>query len=214
MVRVHFNWYGFEFQNAVQGLWDGYSAANLGLEDQRNHAYNSIDDYDTRRDQGQLEPFEADEISENGFVRQSYREFLVYRAHNLENQAHDLRLAYSLMLYHQWERSARSWVKHDHGSFEGLKSRVKARGIFVDPALDDLHVLVNLLKHNNAKHGQKLSIARPDLFGDSDVSDMTHRDWFSGVEVSHHALEVFFMVVKNSGPDSSSEIWEQGEAPF
>jgi hypothetical protein len=121
-----------------------------------------------------------------------------------------LRKAFTLLIYHQWERTAQRWSGVNSPNHEKLVKASQADGISLDePALELLRLLVNTLKHNSIKCGPILHRLRPDLF-EKDFDPISPHpltgrplsviDWADRIVLTDVNIEEFFEIVSRSVP--------------
>lgn len=137
----------------------------------------------------------------------SYGEDLAERRYDAEDALLVIRKAFIMTAYHHWERGAQRWGKSD----KSHKDLVKALGkvaIEVDDRLEELHLLVNCLKHNS-KTATKLMEKRPSLFATDFDPDALHPvtgkpfariDWADNIVLTDADVDDYLNVVRNSGP--------------
>lgn len=207
MLEVTFNWHGHLYGNDVSTLRQSYEIAYAALMTQYENAYDEIERYDTRRDRRCLEPFETDELLETGEVLVSYRQTLVHRAEAFQSHVKEFNKAYTLTMYHLWERSARVWTRDKTGNFTRLVAKVQNIGLFVDPDLINLYVAANTLKHNQGVWGYSLAKLMPDVVPYQIAEQWAMENPYDMIEIEKCHIELFFDIVMRSGPNIRSDQW-------
>lgn len=197
MVKLTWNVLGWIYQDGIRSLRETFEAALEGINERMQSAYREIDEYDASVRAGA--PPQT-EIDENGVVIDDYRDVLIYKTITAEETKSALNKALAIALFHHWERAARGWTKASHGKFITLRNHVLQTGYPIHPKLDDLHLLVNLLKHANAKHGLPLFEQRPDLFREQFTPSRSRIEWYDELYVSDQHVAEFIDVIANSGP--------------
>ncbi len=137
----------------------------------------------------------------------SYGEVLAERREDAEDALLVIRKAFVMTAYHLWERGAQRWGKSDKSHKELVKALEKA-AINVDDRLEELHLLVNCLKHNS-KTGTKLIEKRPSLFATDFDPDALHPvtgkpfsriNWADNIVLTDADVDDYLDIVRNSAP--------------
>ncbi len=72
--------------------------------------------------------------------------------------------------------------------------------------LDDLHLIVNLLKHANAKHGIELVARRPQWFRRAFAPAKPRIECYEEVRLGDKDVDELFGIVAASGPDDRTGV--------
>lgn len=117
---------------------------------------------------------------------------------DLEAMFIEVRKSMMVALYHTWERIARE-ITGKHGTrdnHEKLVCALREHGIELDPRIEHLRLLANLIKHSSKDKAEKLHAARPDLlYHNFDADIHFPNDWASTVRLSQEQTAEFFAVV-------------------
>ncbi len=140
------------------------------------------------------------ERDDDGIVIDDHRDVLIYRTTTAEDAVGTFHKATVLSLFHHWERSARDRTGQPHGKFTTLSGLVEAEGYAIDPALADIHLLANTLKHANDKHGAELYARRRDYFRRDLDPTAGNIEWFEEIDLSATDIRDILSVLRSSGP--------------
>lgn len=201
MVKLNFNWRGYMYKDGVNSIRLSYDSASRALQLDTERAYDEINNYNAKVLAGDQSGIERDD---DGHILWDEADVLMHRSLQAEDALNILRKAFTIVLYHHWERSVREWVKSKHAKHDTLVTAALAIGQPTDPLVNDLRTLVNTLKHNNEVWGKPLHTARPDLFKGEFKITQTNPDWYDAIEVSGPALLAFFDAVSSSGPNTNT----------
>lgn len=198
MAIIEFNWAGYEYQVGLKTVRKSYDRAVDSLQSDIDQSYQDINVYDgifATEDDPNVE------FDEDGHLIHDPRDSLIHASLVAEQAMQALRKAYAIMIYHHWERGARDWGKKEHGGFSVVVKAAQDAGIYVDPEITDLLVLVNALKHNASIWGQPLYDLHPDWFPRTFRRDSKSIEWFDVIQLSSDVMDRLFEIVKRSGPD-------------
>jgi hypothetical protein len=198
MVAFEFSVRGYTFQEGVRTLRNSFDTANLALTESLNIANAKVDRFDAEVKAGTL----SDEMitGDDAMSLEDYRDWLIWDTLTGEEALNALNKSFAITVFHQWERSAREWCGRPNGKFATLCEDVMSKGLSIDAKLAQLHALVNLLKHGNAKWGIELHSIRPDYFKAGFDPAASEIDWYDEVILDHTQIEEMFTTVQNSGP--------------
>lgn len=198
---IGFNWAGYEYQSGLKTLRNSYDRAFHSLQSDIDQAYQDINFYDGEHSDKVDPDIERDD---EGQVIHDPRDSLIYASLMAEQAMQALRKAYAIMIYHYWERGARDWGNKEHGGFKGVVKAAQDAGIFVDPNITDLLMLVNTLKHNASIWGQPLFDLHPDWFPANFRRERKSIEWFEVIQLSEKDMNDFFELAKRSGPNDQT----------
>ncbi|NWK97949.1 hypothetical protein DM806_20255 [Sphingobium lactosutens] len=201
MVKFTFNLDGVVYQDGVSNILVSFNAAHDALDQQYKKAEAEAADYERSIDDG-AEPIE--ERDEDGHLIYTHSDLLEMHIRDANDAARVLRKAFAITIYHYWERNALRWIGKDKLEHSKLVKRVQAIGYPIAPRLEELHLLVNLLKHNNPVWGQRLYAVRPDLFWVLLKPDNPKPNWEARVVLSREHIEQFVDTIAFSGPTTET----------
>ncbi|MCW2339123.1 hypothetical protein M2337_003413 [Sphingobium sp. B2D3A] len=202
MAPLRFNLQGYSYQDGISILRNSFEAAQEALHTKREGAMDEAVAYQEGLKEGTVEWI--GERDEDGFVIWDQQSVLDYNVRDAEEAAKELRKAFCIAMYHHWERSALQWVDKVQLKHAGLVAMVEAIPYPVDAKLSDLHLLVNALKHNNAKWLKQLADKRPDLLMVDLQGEREKVNWYGVISVRPQHVEEFFDVLTASGPTIDS----------
>lgn len=166
------------------------------------------------RFQQQVERGEAAWIVEHDGWQRDRGEEMSEEIDAAEDSLLTLRKAFTILLYHEWEKQAQLWFKHNgRPSGTEIEAGVVAAGLPVSPTIDEIRLLVNTMKHNSIKFGPKLYERRGDFFKPNFDPDelnpftnqpRTNVDYDDAIILNDAHLAEFFKAVRASGPDTHS----------
>lgn len=209
MVKLIWNVLGWIYQDGIRNLRETFAAASIGIDQTIQGAYRAVDEYDAGVKAGADPQIEVDD---NGIVVQDYRDILIYQTTTAEETKSALNKALAITMFHHWERAARGWTNRPQGKFTTLCEHVVAKGYPIHSKLEDIHLLVNLLKHANSKHGLPLYAKRPDFFRDEFSPSTGRVDWYDEVNLNDQHITEFFDIVATSGPTASPPKFRTSDA--
>lgn len=112
-----------------------------------------------------------------------------------------LREAFTISLYHFWEREVASRMKaaaySDAKAFAFLKSLGTKPN---EAALTTLRLAANVAKHGKGDSAKKLHALRPDLFDTKAMARSNDSAGYEYLRITDAILEEFFDAVRDSGP--------------
>lgn len=109
-----------------------------------------------------------------------------------------VREAFITSVFHYWERAARKWTKFNGRGYPNL--RLESEKFYpVNPKLDDLNALNNLLKHNSEKDALRLAHDRPEYF--SCLPFLVNRR--HGLRLKNEHVMEAIEIVRSSGPKAA-----------
>jgi hypothetical protein len=200
MAKLTWNFLGWIYQDGIRSLRATFEAASDGINRKIQEAYTALSDYDASIEAGAPPQIERDE---NGVVIEDHRDILIYHTQTAEETKSALNKALAITLFHHWERAARSWTKREHGRFATLCAHVRENGYPIDAKLEDLHLVVNLLKHANVRHGVALQSKRPDYFRRTFDGTRGTDEWYDELNLTDDHIAEFFDIIAASGPTQS-----------
>ena len=198
MVQLSWDVLGFIYEDGIRGLRTMFERAAVGLDHHIKAAYVELGNFDRAVEAGADSQIECDE--DTGQVIYDHRDMLLYNTTTAEETKSILNKSIAVAAFHHWERSARDWTKRPNGKFATLCELVKAKGYPISPKLEQLYMLVNLLKHSNSKDGIKLYDIRPDLFRRVFNPTLGQSDWYAEILLSDDHMMEIFQVITTSGP--------------
>ena len=197
-MAFEFSFRGYAFQEGIRTLRNSFDTANLALTEGLNAANAKVDALDAQVRAGTLS---AEMItSGDAMSLEDYRDWLIWDTLAGEEALNALNKSFAITIFHHWERSAREWCERPNGKFATLCEDVMSKGLSIDAKLEQLHALVNLLKHGNEKWGVELHAIRPDYFKAGFDAAASEIDWYDEVVLDHVQIEEMFATVQNSGP--------------
>lgn len=203
MAPLTWNLIGWTYQDGIRNLRETFAAATEGVNQRLQAAYEALDEHDRQvaaRGDPQIER------DDDGCVIYDHRDTLIYQTTTAEEAKDALNKAIVIAIFHHWERSAREWTSLANGKFKTLCDEVLAKGYAIDPRLDDLHLVVNLLKHANAKHGVELMERRPQWFRRTFAPASPRIEWYEEVSLGDADVDELFGIVAASGPDDRTGV--------
>ena len=204
MIKFLHTFTAAQFRNRVIRLRSAFRAACSPFHAELAALHAEHDAHDAKVQAGTAVWEEFDPETGSGW---SYGEELGERREDAEDALLVIRKAFVLTAYHLWERDAQKWGKSDKSHKDLVKALEKV-SIHVDVRLEELHLLVNCLKHNS-KTSDKLLAMKPSLFAaDFDpkaVHPVTGKpfsriDWADNVVLTDADVDDYLDVVLNSGP--------------
>jgi len=207
VAAYEFNAHAYIFESGLDTIEQSYAAAVSGITQEINRHKAAFYDYGRYIEGGGAPTGEWDE---DGIEIWSQDELLRFTISIAEEALMTLRKAYAIAIYHHWERSARQWTKNNDGNHRELVKDVLAMNYRIDPHLDAVRQLANLLKHANSVKGEELYKSWRDVFPADfrpPVSDVRVVDWYDRISLSDKHIERIVKTVRGSGPQvSKSEI--------
>lgn len=201
MVKFRFNLDGVVYQDGVANLVVSFDAAHSALQQRVAKAEADAAEYDRSIADG-AEPYE--ERDEEGHLLYRQSDVLEYHIRDALDAAQTLRKAFAITIYHFWERNALRWIGKSQIDHKKLVKKVQQIGYPIDPEIDNLRLLVNLLKHNNVTWGTQLYDARPDLFSSLFTPSEKTVNWESRVILQEHHIVEFMNTIAQSGPHTET----------
>ena len=197
MARLKFNAHGFVFQDGMKVLLRSYSAAQDALGEIIDCEREAAFAYQQELEMGGKWIGEHDD---EGIVIWDQEQILAHRVDEAEGASAALRKAFVITFYHHWERSALKWVGKGRLDHLQLEAAVRALGYPVDPALDDVRLLVNTLKHDNSKWGLQLWARRQGTFMPGFNPNAKIINWYESIRLKSDDVEMIWNIVACSGP--------------
>lgn len=112
----------------------------------------------------------------------------------------NLRNAFSLILYHSWERHSVRWIDwKGHYHIGNMTPRLRAIDYRIDPGIHILASVANTIKHNSPELWKKNKTMFRDHF-EEEVNEDGHADYMDGLRISDANMLNFFASVERSGP--------------
>ncbi|APR53674.1 hypothetical protein CA223_19755 [Sphingomonas koreensis] len=198
MAPLRFNLHGYSYQDGISVLLNSYHAAQDALDSKRERAVDEAVAYQQGLEEGTVEW--QGERDEDGAVIWDHQSILDYNVRDAEEAGKELRKAFCIAMYHHWERSALNWVGKVQLTHAELVAKVEAIPYPVHAKLHELYLLVNTLKHNNAKWAKMLAAERQDLIGIDLQGELTKVNWYGVISVQTKHVEEFFNILAASGP--------------
>lgn len=201
MAKLSINMAGFVFQEGVAHLRTSFGAASAALNGQVAAARDAVSAYVASVEAGGEWIGERDEDGETLWDQEQVLEFEVVA---LESAAMALRKALAIAIYHHWERMARIWTgaHPDHGHRE-LSQKSQSLGYPIDPRLEGVRCLVNLLKHDRITWAQKLHVLWPEIMPAPPAAGR-RAGWSETVRLREEHIWQILEVVSASGPTADS----------
>lgn len=209
MVSFRFNALGWKFQHAMDRLERNFHAAcepfKLQIEAANARAANL---------QKQVDAGKASWIMEHDGWQRDLGEELSEEVQDAEDSLLTLRKAFTILLYHEWEKQAQRWFAHN-GKPNGveIENGVKNAGLPVDPLIEAIRLLVNTMKHNSKTFGPLLWRDHSSFFDASfdpnAVNPVTGKpmalvDYDASIKLHDVHIADFFRAARASGPSTSS----------
>lgn len=143
---------------------------------------------------------EPDRSDEDWDDWQTYSEHLSDQIYEIESVFLNLRNAFSLILYHSWERHAVRWIDWKGRYHIGnMTPRLRAMNYKIDPGIHILASVANTIKHNSAELWKKNSSMFREKFED-EINDDGEADYMDGLRLSDDDMLKFFVSLEKSGP--------------
>jgi hypothetical protein len=200
MVALNFNPQAVVFELGLNTIEQGYAAATSGITQEINRKKGAFYDYNRHVENGGAPTEERDD---DGYLIWSQDQLLQATIEAAEDALMSLRKAYAVALYHHWERSALQWTNRKNEKHDDLIKYVLAMGYPIDPHLQVVRDLANLLKHSNDRWGLKLYESWPDVFPldfRPPVSGAWPLNWYERVSLSSDHIKSIITAVRRSGP--------------
>lgn len=202
MVEFVFNLQGYFYQSGIKVLRQSYDTAEQALYTALENAQSDLSEYEKAQAAGA--PFEGAR-DDDGYLIWSQDQVLEGTVDAAQEALDSLRRSFAISLYHTWERGARIWTGAPHdANHQRLVKGVEALGMAVDPDLDVLRLVANVLKHDNNRRGNELLAAAPDLLAGVQSSPPNRIDWYEKVIISMGWMGRFFDAVAASGPTTKT----------
>lgn len=188
----------FMFQSGVDRIRDAYRASVVAMEHARREAQEAYIRYEESGE-------DDSEYDEDGVLTHSTRHALDQDKWETSLAVIVVREAFITSAFHYWEVSARAWTGLQRTG-DNFPKLIKACAMLysVDPQLEALNCLNNLLKHNNARRAQELAMLRDDHFLRTPYCSLPKRkdldDGSWGLRITHEHVEEAFEIVRASGP--------------
>jgi hypothetical protein len=202
MVKLTFNVHGYEFQARLHVLRSGFQSAVRAISADVDRARKDALKYQESVAQGGDWIGERDE---DGYTIWDHADVLTIQIEAAHEAEMALRKAFIIALYHHWERWASIWTEKPDQGHKELVSRSKAIGYPIDPKLEDVRDLVNSLKHNSNRGGNRLRTSWPVLFKRSFEPDSNRTNWYEAVHLTNRNVEEAFSIVAASGPTMATK---------
>lgn len=195
MAKLLWNMLGWSYQAGITVLRTCYESSNNNLEEALERAKEEAFGYQQSLEQG------AEPIGEweEGCALWTQDQILDENVEAAVDTLWEVRRAFAIALYHHWERGARRWTHAQHAKHPQLIALVEALGVKMTPAMNDLYLIANTLKHNSATWGKKLQESRPDLVDRIHVTGFATDDWYEAVRIPHAAMLELFNAASESG---------------
>lgn len=200
MSWLKFNPYAYDLTEAVGLVRRGLEAAERAMREDEDRVAAEMAENERKIAAGEVEgpAFDAD-----GDLVHDPNEGYHYDFMAIESTQMEVRKSMMIALYHAWERVVRKMTrltspKDNHTALEVALAKI---GISVNPEVDNLRKLVNLVKHNSKEKMLKLWEVRPDLFYDGFEPEVHFPDdWSDTIRLRAEHLTGFFDAVIASGP--------------
>jgi hypothetical protein len=190
---------GFEFQSGIDALQRSAEAGLSALSAEIKQLNQELRDY---RQSGKFEG----ERDDDGVVIWDREDILDHEIDLVREAQMELRKAFAIAAFHQWERSVQRWIGQANGmtkpphSYDKLSKAAAKLGYPVDAGLQQIVTLVNTLKHNVERRGRELLEQWPDVFPPGFEGPDHFSDWASSIQLSDELLEQVFVTMRKSGP--------------
>lgn len=199
-LSLKFSVHGYRFHEGVKALEEAFNSASDTLETKLAAKQRELDDYVKHIEQGGKPIGEWDDEG-NRLWEQD--DLLTIHIETASEAVMALRKSTAIALYHHWERTVRKAAAHTGRNHGALLAAAEREGIKVDPMLEAVRCLVNLLKHDNEDWAEKLRVLWPDILsgfnGKSNFSD-----WYQAVQMTREQVNQVFGIIKASGPVTMS----------
>jgi hypothetical protein len=200
MVAFNFDPRAVFFHSGLDTIEQGYRAAIRGIAQEIDRKKAAAYDYTRHIATGGAPIEERDDEDRLIWSNDDLLESTIQVA---EDALMSLRKAYTVAVYHYWERSALQWTGKTNEKHDRLAALVEAMGYPIDPRLHALRDLANLLKHASEKWGVKLHGSWSTLFPSNFVlpTDGGWRaDWYEQVSLTEDDFLKVLTIVRASGP--------------
>lgn len=198
-MALNFNMQGYVFQEGVRVLIAAYTSAADALHEEWQRAREDAASYLEDVASGECEWI--GERDDEGVVIWDQEQVHDMEIESRLDAAAALRKAFTLSLYHHWERSARQWTHDDRRDHDKLIKAVERLGYPISPRLAAVRDLANLLKHDNDKRAADLKLSWPVLLQNTQPVPGRRTNWYDAVRLTDDHLTEAFNIVAASGPD-------------
>jgi hypothetical protein len=206
MAPIPFSIPGYRFEKGLQVFKDSFDSAMAGVLRKNQSIQTELMEYKHSLENGGKWIGDRDDDGNFLWDRETLLEM------DLEESAEavvELRKAFMLAIYHYWERTIRMYCHTEDFGHPTLVARAKEHGIAIAQDLRRMHLLANVLKHNNSKWGNQLVQSWPDVFRTwFQPNDRT--DWYTAVALTDSHVNDAFEAILNSGPRSKRNSKEPG----
>jgi hypothetical protein len=199
---------GHIFQRKVERVENAFASATAPFHAEIQRIEKERAHYEERGEAGSAAWVQTTDDDDGSY---DYGEILAERMADELDALLTLRNAFTVLIYHQWERLAQNWAKKGTSAKHNeLVSALKTAGIPVnEPGLEALRLLANTLKHNSMKWGRDLYLLRSDLFKSGFDPNSAHPltgkpsttiDWEDQIELTDENISEFVGIVRSSSP--------------
>lgn len=204
MAKFHFNMAGLIFQDGIDSMRQAYAVAVSALESELDRQKERAVEYQEYLDQGG-NPIGEWEDRHTLWTQDQALEIEIGMA---EERVQTLRKAFAVLLYHHWERTAQIIGKKANGGHAQLEKYMLKSGYTVDPNLEAVKDLANLIKHSSRKCGEALWQSAPHLLS-LNAPPAWESAWATAILLTDSHMDWLFTTVSNSGPTSKSIKFEE-----
>lgn len=197
MAPMNFNFVGWVFESGLDVLERSFRTAFDALENQIAKARHEEAVY---LEHVQLTGESEIERDDDGIILWDKEDVLGYEIEFAEDAGMALRKAFAIAIYHHWERSIRDWTEATHRSHSDLAERAVEKGATLHEKLGAVRDLVNALKHDSKRLGNKLMKSWPAVFPVRfQPTELT--DWYEAIHLTNDQVFEVIEIVRQSGPD-------------
>jgi hypothetical protein len=197
VAKFSFNMVGIIFQDGAESIRRAYDVAVEALLAEMERKKEEAIQYQEYIDQGGPPIGEW----EDGHALWTQDQALEIEVEMAQEQVQTARKAFVVMLYHHWERTAQIAGGKAKGNHTQLVKYMVSAGYPIDPNLNAVCDLINLIKHGSNKCGEKLLKSGPQFLTIS-APPKYESGWGRAINLTEQHMSWLFDVVSNSGPTS------------
>lgn len=197
---------GWMFQEDLRQLRDAYQASRSNPDNRQREAERAWAKLEEDVAAGVASLAEEDA---DGQVVYDYGEHFGEIAAEIQRTQQLVREAFSISLYHFWEREAGRLLGTEYKPKTGL-GELEKLGLQPNIAgLERLRLVCNVAKHSAGGSADQLYQLHPEMFDTKRMSDFETGPDYESLILSDADMEAFFVVVQESGPPRPRSSWAQ-----
>jgi len=188
----------YRFARRLDRVYEAFIAAHYALLQHAADHKETLRQYESEVAAGQPEIEERDSC---GRLIWSQEQELLMRIDDAADALQSLQKAMTISAYHVWEDAARRFTGcAHHYNHRQLVEALEQTGSTTETSLEWICLLVNTLKHGNAKKGRLLHRICPRLFPTDFDPEAAHIDWYGAIVLSAPLVEEIITDLGQSGP--------------